>query len=462
MKLKTIIYSICISLAFIACNDQLSSVGSEIQPEGDRLNVRTDTISFTSSSQVVDSIFIKTSRACLGSFNDPLYGIVKYGYLTNFYTSPTGVFDDEVIGDRIDSVLLRLQYYYFVGDSLTPMGATVREVTKPLAKNFYSNINPLDYVDESVPAWADTTYTARNMNLSDSAYSTTTYRDVVFKLPNTVGEKIYNEWKRTPDGKETFANLDEFFKFFPGVYIESTFGSGNILKIDHTSIEVYYQTHIMGNVSGKVDSLVTHYALFDSSEEATLLNIIDKADSKERDQELASDENYTYLKTPSGVITQLEISLQDIVDKVGDNRIYNNVGLTLAVEDQSSWQYTLPMPSTVLLISPDSVKQFFEQARLASSNYSYIAGLATSSAYKYDFGNIANLIQNSIQNMPQSQWPLLKLWVIPVEILYDPSSSYYTTGAAYATNNYFTPSGAKLKTGRENLKLYITTTKTNK
>jgi len=141
---------------------------------------------------------------------------------------------------------------------------------------------------------------------------------------------------------------------------------------------------------------------------------------------------------------------------VGDNHIYNNVGLTLAVEDQSPWEYTLSQPSAVLLISPDSVKQFFEQARLANNSYSYIASLATSSAYKYDFGNIANLIQNSIQNMPQSQWPILKLWVIPVEILYDSSNT------AYATNNYFTPSGAKLKTGRENLKLYITTTKMNR
>ena len=455
MKLKTIIYSICISLAFVACNDQLSSVGSEIQPEGDRLNVRTDTVSFTSSTQVVDSIFIKTSRACLGNFNDPLYGPVKYNYFTNFYTSPTSVFDDEVLNDKIDSVLLRIQYYYFVGDSLTPMGATVREVTKPLAKNFYSNINPLDYVDESAPAWASTTYTARNMNLSDSAYSTTDYRNIVFHLPDSVGEKIYNEWKR-PGGQSTFADLDEFFKFFPGVYIESTFGSGNILQIDHTTLEVYYQTHVMGNVSGVVDSLVTHYALFDSSEEATLLNIIDKANSKESDQNLASDTSGTYLKTPSGVITQLEIPLQDIVNKVGDNRIYNNVGLTLTVEDQSPWQYTLSQPSTVLLISPDSVNQFFEQARLANNNYSYIASLATSSAYKYDFGNIANLIQNSIQNMPQGQVPILKLWVIPVEILYDSSNT------AYATNNYFTPSGAKLKTGRDNLKLYITTTKMNK
>ena len=466
MKFRAIIYSIFIFFAFTACDDDLSPVGLEIQPDGDKISVRTDTISFTSSTQIVDSIFIKTSRTCLGSFDDPLYGNIKYSYLCNFYTSPDNVFNDIVIDDRIDSVVLRLLYYGFagngfVGDSLTAMEATVREVIKPLGKNFYSNLDPAEYIDKNAPAWAKKTYTSRNMNVSDSVYySLDEYRSVEFKLPNSVGEKIYNEWKR-PGGKETFADLDKFFDFFPGVYVESTYGSGNILMIDRTYFQVYYQTYIMGNVSGQVDSLVTRYALFDSSEEAIQLNIIDKIENKEGERQLTLDNDYTYLKTPSGVVTQLEISLQDIVNKIGNDRIFNNVKLTLEAEEQPAGEYTLAMPSRVLLISPDSVKPFFEEARLASSNYSYYANLATSSAYKYDFGNISNLIQNSIKKLNEEkrepdQWPPLKLWVIPVEFLYDGNMT------PFATINYFTPSGAKLKTGRENLKLYITTTTTNK
>ena len=462
MKLKAITYSIFISLAFIACNDNISPVGLEIQPDSDKINVRTDTISFTSSTQMIDSIFIKTSETCLGSFDDPVYGNIRYSYLCNFYTAPDGVFGN-VIDDRIDSVVLRLLYYGyagtgFVGDSLTPMEATVREVIKPLGKNFYSNIDPAEYIDENAPAWAKKTYTSRNMNVTDSVYLLGGYRSVDFKLPNTVGEKIYNEWKRS-GGKETFAELDSFFVFFPGVYIESTFGSGNILSIDRTYLQIYYQTHIMRNVSGEIDSLVTRYALFDSSEEAIQLNIIDKIENREKEQQLVSVDNGTYLKTPSGVVTQLEISLQDIVNKIGDDRIFNNVKFTLEIEELPAWEYTLSIPKTVLLISPDSIKPFFEEARLADNRYSYYAYLPESSAYRYDFGNISTLIQNSIkklneENTPQNQWPPLKLWVIPVTVkAFDGSTSSITT-------NYFTPSGTKLR--KDNLKLYITTTKTNK
>jgi len=463
MKLKAIIYSIFISLAFVACNDELSSVGMGVQPENDRMSVRTDTINtLTSSTVSLDFIFIKANTTYLGNFDDPLYGNIKYSFLTNFYTSPNDVFG-EVIDDKIDSVTLRVFYYGyagkgFVGDSLVPMGATVREILKPLGRNFYSNLDPekAGYIKRNIPAWADTVYTARNMNMSDSAYFLGQYRSVDFKLPNHVGERIYNEWKN-PEGKETFKNLDKFFDFFPGVYVESTYGSGSILIVQTTWLQVHYDTHVMlKDKDGKdsVEVVRPARALFSTASEATQLNIIDKTKSKESEKQLIANTDFSFLKTPAGVVTELKIPLRDIVDKVGENRIFNNVNLTLDVEDRSIWDYTLPIPPRVLLISPDSVKPFFEEARIANSSYSYYANLATSSAFKYDFGNISNLIQSSIRKKetitPQDT---LKLWVIPVEIGFDGQTPITTT-------HLFTPSGAKLP--RKNLKLSITTTRTNR
>ncbi len=469
MKIKAIVYSIFVSLAFIACDDDLSSVGLEIQPDGDKISVRTDTVSFTSSTQIVDAIFIKSDMAYLGSYDDPLYGNVKYGYLCNFYTSPDNVFADEVIDNKIDSVTLSILYHGFedegfVGDSLAPMEATVRKVMEPLSKkNYYSDIDPIKegYISKDAPALANAIYTARDLNVPDSVYLLTETVNgkkvkvfsshVTFKFPDTtLGEKIYNEWKR-PGGKETFKDLDKFFKFFPGVYIESTYGSGNVLKIRRTLLEVHYRTHIKRNTSGKVDSLVTRSALFSTAAESTQLNIIEKNSNREKLQELVSDTEYTYLKTPAGVITQLEIPLQDIVNKIGDDdRIFNNVNLTLETAEQPAGE---DMPSAIMLIHPDSAKTFFEEARNPNSvgnGYCYFATRALSSSYKYDFGNISTLIQNSIKNSTEP----LKLLVVPVQFITDAS------GSPYATTNYFTPSGAKLK--RENLKLHITTTKSNK
>ncbi|MCL2651023.1 MAG: DUF4270 domain-containing protein [Candidatus Azobacteroides sp.] len=448
MRFKLLICAI-FTLGFIACEDDLSPVGMSIQPKDDRIDVYTDTVSFTSSTQLLDSIFIKTVAGSLGNFDDPTYGNIKCGYLCNFYTSPDSVFRPIVNEDKIDSVILNLYYSSYVGDSLAPMEATVYEVTDTLRKNFYSNVDPRVYTTNNKTILAKKTYTARNMNVPDSLNST--LKTLSIKLPVFVGDKIYKEWK---DGnRDTFKYLENFFGFFPGIYIESTYGSGNILNITGTDMFVYYTSRLARD-NGEIvpDSLACAY--FPASPEVTQLN---KFESKFDNQKLI-DPNYTYLKTPAGVITQLEIPLQEIVNKVGAGRTFNNVKLALDVTEQPDiWDYTMSIPKEVVLISPDSVKPFFEKPGPEGKTFAYYASLTTSSAYKYDFGNIAALIQSSVTAAtaaanPGEELKPLKLWVIPVET---------STTNSTVFKNCITPSGARLKSGN-NLKLYITTTKINK
>ncbi len=81
--------------------------------------------------------------------------------MCNFYSIPDSVFYPDV--NKIDSVVLRLPYISYVGDSLTPMEATVYEVTKTLDKNFYSNVDPWKYADKN-SVWGKKIYTAANTN----------------------------------------------------------------------------------------------------------------------------------------------------------------------------------------------------------------------------------------------------------------------------------------------------------
>ena len=456
MKFRVIIYSILAVSVFMACDDDLSSVGLGIQPEKDRVSVQMDTIPFTSSTQIVDSIYTKTSSGLLGNFYDPTYGEIQYGYLCNFYTAPSDVFKENVIDNRIDSVILRLEYTASFGDPLTTMEAAVYGIQekKTLERYFYSNVDPWQYAGKNL-LWAKKAYTAHDVNISDSLNNSATYvKSLSFHLPDSVGQRIYDKWK-DPEGKEIFANLDKFFEFFPGVYIESTYGFGNILNIIKTDLEVYYNTYEKDKQG--TDSLVTNYALFTSSEEVTQLN---KFKSKESGNlQLVNNTENTFLKTPAGVVTQLEIDLKGIIEKIGDNRIFNNVRLTLEVEDQKQEQYTLAFPPTVVLMNPDSIKPFFEEARVANNVYSYSTALTTGPAYRYTFGNISNIIEKSInhlkkQGLSREKWPILKLWVIPVNIV---SFDSYQTPSF--TTHRFLPSGATLK--KEDLKLYITTSKRN-
>ncbi len=455
MKFKAIIFGL-ITLAFVSCEDDLNSVGENILPEEDNISVSIDTISFNSSTISVDSIFLKTIEGCLGSFDDPVYGNVEYGYLSNFYASPDSSFKHKVIDDRIDSVILSIAYTIGIGDSLQPMEATVYGIPegKTIDKNFYSNVNPWDYASKDL-VWAKQSYTARNMNIPDTTYAKSSGHYIDFYLPVHVGQRLYNAWI---NNRDVFSDLDKFFNFFPGVYIASTSGSGNVINTYSTNLIVYYTTKIQSVLTEQVDSTVVRYALFRSTEEVTQLNKLES--KKEDDQKLIDDVSRTYIKTPSGVITQLEIPLKKIASLTGNGGTFNNVKISLQAETQSDWQYRLPMPSTLLLINPDSVKTFFEKARLPENTYSYAASL-NSTTLKYDFGNISVLIQNTINDLNNKginpdDWEPLKLYVMPVELKLLSNTSSSPT----ITTNYFKPSGVKLKTGADNLKLYITTTKT--
>lgn len=466
MKLRAFLYSVIATIILIGCDDDLNSVGMGIQPDEDRINIFRDTISFTSSTQILDSIYTKVYRkeagayGLLGSFNDPTYGNVDYGYLCSFYTIPDSLFIDEA-SDKIDSVILRITYNSYVGDSLTTMEASAYAITqgKNLKKHFYSNVDPWEYTNTD-SLWSRTPYSTRNLLIPDSIHSS--YLSYIkIKVPNYVGQRIYDQWK-DPSKRNLFKDPDEFVKFFPGVYIESSYGSGSIINVYQTQLEIWYtcfyeeeETNENGETITVTKTKAT-YRSFPASEDVTQLNKFKS--KKEDDMKLVEDLTRTYLKTPAGVVTQLEIPLQKIADIVGENRLFNNISLTLEAEEQPSWDYTLSVPPKVLLISPDSVNVFFEEARLANSSYSYYADLSTN--LFYNFGNISNLIRTSIDNLkeqglPQDEWPTLKLWVIPVST---PSLDGYNTSI---TTHYLTPSGAILKTGPENLKLYITTTLPN-
>jgi hypothetical protein len=106
--------------------------------------------------------------------------------------------------------------------------------------------------------------------------------------------------------------------------------------------------------------------------------------------------------------------------------------------------------SKLLLIEPDSIRNFFEQQKTADGKTAYFTTF-DASTYTYTFNNIANVIQHAIDNNID---PLV-LRLVPVEVAYYNTTSYYTTSAPvdYATSHYLFPSAVTLK--KDPLKIYL-------
>jgi hypothetical protein len=458
MRTKIFAFSILAMLAFAAC-DEFSTVGMSVQPEEDRISIFDTTININSQTVRVDSVYAKTVNGCLGEYYDPQFGTLNAGFISEFYPARDFYNVENIVGG-IDSVFLSLHYAY-MGDSLAPMEMTLFPVVKPLEKNFYTNINPADYCDLSNPILRHG-YTARNMLVSDSYLASSSWDHLLYiPMPLDFGQKFLDAYLADTT---IVTDLDKFRDFFRGIYFASTFGTGSLIIINNVDlnaeIHFYYTTNETTTGSDGLDSAYTtaRTAVWAVTKEVVQLNTFKNTDDSFLTE---PSDTATYIKSPSGVYTEVIIPIKAISQGIGQHQ-FSSVSLLLNAYPINDWEYTYSFPglgalsstSTVadklLLIVPDSITSFFENQKVADGVTSFTTTF-TKSTYTYNYTNIANAVQYAMENSPDED---LRLWAIPVRTQY--SSDSYGNYYDYTTSPYLYPSGVKLKKGGDNLKIRIT------
>lgn len=460
MKIKLLILGLGLGLSILGgCNDDLNLVGPSIQPDEDKITVYSDTFHMKASTVLLDSVYAKTVTGLLGELYDPLYGNLKSDYICQFYCPENYQFAHKPINGKIDSVNFQIQYSNssWVGDSLAPMRAQIYQVTSPLKRDYYTNVDPEEFCNKQISLGMQT-YTAYDSSVPDSvrydkdATGYNTYSPkVIIRMPKELGQKFYDESVNNPG---TFKNQETFNNFFPGLYITNTFGTGNILYVDNSAFTIYYRYTIKG--SAGQDSIIKTQERFNVTKEVIQLNRFKNTDMSEI---LKPNDNYSYMKTPAGVCTKLVIPAKDIISIV-EGRIINNLTLTLKAMPQEDWQYALTPPKNLLILPEDSVKGFFEQGQIENNQTSFLSGNYVTSTRSYVFGNISNLLRYQIKNAPDKDLTLL---VIPVTRTTGTNNNYYDDGAEYTVSlsNYLRPAGVKLRKDPEAMQIEVVSAKYN-
>jgi hypothetical protein len=461
MKIRLFILGIVAGSIFLnSCDDDFGLVGPSIQPDEDTPTVKADTFMLKASTVLLDSIYAKTTTGLLGEIYDPLFGDLKADFICQFYTQDGFTFRQKPINGKIDSIQLRIFYSNrdWIGDSLASMRATVYPVIKPLERNYYTNIDPAQYVDFNNPL-ASKTYSPRDLTVSDSLWNTATTSGgntvyaynarIEIKLPVSFGQRFYDESINNPG---YFVNQEAFNRFFPGLHITNTFGSGNILSVNNTQIVIYYNYYAERASTGAVDSAVIAYEVFPVTKEVIQMNHIKNAGL---DKLLVPNDRYTYIKSPAGIATRLTIPIKEIKEKIEDRRI-NTFYFELKAMPQDNWKYALSPPGNVLLIPEDSVKTFFEKGKIEDNITTYL-GTYNSASLRYFFTpvtststattsvtaktNLANLIKYQLLYAPDED---LNMLVIPVSRTAMTVSSSGTV-ATESLSNYLKPASLTLR-----------------
>ena len=417
MKILRLLTVLAIAaLTFAACDDTTEGIGGSITNKIDNINISNSAFNVTTKSIVADSVLSRNNMGLIGKMKDPETGnYVKGDYMTQLSVLPTFSVDTlDYIKQankgsiEADSCYLLVSYNASYGDTIAPMKVTAYEMTQPMAedKEYYSNYDAFKegLVSENNQHWSS------NYNLSNTS--------------DVKNFKIYLNKKYTKDGKtyknygsyimQTYAEHPEYFKtnykflhnVCPGFYIKNVGGTGNMAKIWNTELIFYWTRHkTIKAKDGVTDSTAVSigYNRFDGTEEVLQLNKIEN-DTKNL-EELASKQNYTYLKSPAGIFTEVTLPIEDIM-KGHEKDTLNTATISFprlnADEDNP---YNFATPSTILMVQKDSLQSFFEKSKLADNRTSYTASYSSTGTYKnaYTFQNIANLVSAMYKNKAEGE-----------------------------------------------------------
>ena len=436
LRLLTVL--VIAALTFAACDDTTEGIGGSITNKIDNINISDSAFNVTTKSIVAGAVLSRNNTGLIGNMKDPETGnYVKGDYMTQLSVLPTFSVDTldyikQANGGSIeaDSCYLLVSYNASYGDTIAPMKVTAYEMTKPMAEDqeYYSHYDAFKkgWVSESNQHWSS------NYNLSNTS--------------DVKNFKIYLNKKYEKDGKtyknygsyimQTYAEHPEYFKtnykflhnVCPGFYIKNVGGTGNMAKIWNTELIFYWTRHkTIKAKDGVTDSTAVGigYNRFDGTEEVLQLNKIEN--DKKSMEKLASQENWTYLKSPAGIFTEVTLPIEDIM-KGHEKDTLNTATISfprLNNENEDN-PYNFATPSTILMVQKDSLKSFFEKSKLADSRTSYTASYSSTGTYKnaYTFQNIANLVSAMYKNKDKGEnWNRVVL--VPVNVI--TTTQGYTT-----------------------------------
>ena len=436
LRLLTVL--VIAALTFAACDDTTEEIGGSITNKIDNINISDSAFNVTTKSIVAGAVLSRNNTGLIGKMKDPETGnYVKGDYMTQLSVLPTFSVDTldyikQANGGSIeaDSCYLLVSYNASYGDTIAPMKVTAYEMTKPMAedKEYYSDYDAFKagWVSENNQHWSS------NYNLSNT--SDVKNFKIYLNKEYKKGGKTYKNYGSYI--MQTYAEHPEYFKtnykflhnVCPGFYIKNVGGTGNMAKIWNTELIFYWTRHkTIKAKDGVKDSTAVGigYNRFDGTEEVLQLNKIEN--DKKSMEKLASQENWTYLKSPAGIFTEVTLPIDDIM-KGHEKDTLNTATISfprLNNENEDN-PYNFATPSTILMVQKDSLKSFFEKSKLADSRTSYTASYSNTGTYKnaYTFQNIANLVSAMYKNKGKGEnWN--KVVLVPVNVI--TTTQGYTT-----------------------------------
>lgn len=475
MMNKTLLAGIVLLMFTISsCDEDTANIGRSLTDTADLFTIETDTFNVSSRSIVADRVLSRSQYSYLGRIKDPETSAYITGdYMTQFTILENNIdsvfynkqnicsIDEkgEIIADSCDIILVVNSY---IGDSLAAMKLTALELDKPVeeGKNYYTNFDPekegyirTDGLKQNL------VYSITNMQLNDSlrsvyGKSSSYYASIRVPLRKAYKDKTGKEYNNYGtylmrnffDHPEYYKNSYSFTNnLCPGFYFKTTDGLGMMSQIVDTRLVVYYSIETYDKKYRVTTEL-------HATEEVLQTTRITNND--DLIQELAAEDEWTYLKTPAGIFTEVTLPIDEIKKGHENDTIASAKVVFHKMNDKSALSdIILKDPVNLLMVEKDSLEQFFENHKTPSSPTSYLTTLST--AYNsYTFSNISGLVNYLYKkklaggaNYAAEHPDWNKVVLVPVNTSVTSSSSSATISAV---NNEMSITSTRLVGGSNN------------
>lgn len=435
-----------LTVAISSCDEETISLGNSLTSAVDQFTIIPDTFDVATNSLPIDSVVSQGSYTYLGRIKDPETGTyISSDYMTRFnileneqssvFPAKANIVNLDADGEPVaDSCFVKVMISAYQGDSLEAMKLQMREMDIALKEDtiYYTNYDveasgKLRAVEDG-GIRQNKVYSVSDLTLSDSlrnVYRNNSYYEYVnipLNKPYTdKNNKTYKNYgtyimRTYYEHPEYFKNANTFARnVCPGFYLKCTDGLGLMIEVAFTQLAVYF-THTRN------DKTYSENKRFNSTDEILqTTHIVNDKKSIESLLQMKANENCTFLKTPAGIYTEVELPINDI--KMGKNNNGEHLNDTIASakitfsrmnSKTDLSDIVLEEPTTLLLIERDSLYSFFEHRNTPNNVTSYLASF--NSTFKtYSFNNISGLI-NSMWNHRDKSPNWNKAVLIPVQM----------------------------------------------
>ncbi len=405
-----------------SCDDN-SEIGSSIVSDGVVITVDSSFV-LTGQSAENNALRSRTITQLIGNIDAPGFGYLSSDVVTQFMPAleldTTGITRND-----IDSLKLQMLYQLsdgYTGDSIVPMGIKVYPLTKNLPSPIYSDFNPAGYFDPGNCIGQTIYSTSWDNTTPDEIVNEARRIDIT--LPVELGRRLFDAYKNDP---ASFSDPEPFAKnIFKGLYIKSSFGSGRIVRVEKTLMNMFY--HRTSKIEGTdrdttINYVGSYFAVTPEiiSNNNIRLNLAPKIRAQVY-------ECSTIIEAPAALDAEVVFPAREIKASYKQG-LGNNIGvvnsLTMSIKaDPVSNEYDFDTPPHLLLVLKKDREKFFADNQITDNKTSFYAAYDSTTG-TYTFSGLRDYINDLIAK-DEIKDEDITFVLTPVNIVTEQQSDYYT------------------------------------